>query len=365
MKFWDRQNAARAETRRLLLAFGLAVLLLLVGVHLALALAWLVMAALLPVHLPFPAGFMATNVGVSLLLVLGGWWIETSNLRGGGVKLARRIGALEARPGVSHAEQRLCNIVDELSIAAHMPRPQVMVLPRAEAINAFAAGWGEDDAVVAVTQGALDYLDREELQGMVAHELSHLHEGDTRLKMRLAGMVFGLELITNFGNEVRERGGLAWWFGSAIMVAGSAGWLTGRLLKAAVSRQRELLADARAVQWTRSRDGLGQVLRKVMTQRAQQEPGRRSTRADDGGLAHPAVEHMLLVQPLDERRWLRRLDSHPPLGERVRAIYGRPMAPLPVAPVQVAPESGRRETVMPGAKPLAAQFDPFARRGQA
>jgi len=74
---------------------------------------------------------------------------------------------------------------------------------------------------------------------------------------------------------------------------------------------------------------------------------------------------MLLVQPLDERRWLRRLDSHPPLGERVRAIYGRPMAPLPVAPVQVAPESGRRETVMPGAKPLAAQFDPFARRGQA
>jgi len=365
MKFWDRQNAARAETRRLLLAFGLAVLLLLVGVHLALALAWLVMAALLPVHLPFPAGFMATNVGVSLLLVLGGWWIETSNLRGGGVKLARRIGAREARPGVSHAEQRLCNIVDELSIAAHMPRPQVMVLPRAEAINAFAAGWGEDDAVVAVTQGALDYLDREELQGMVAHELSHLHEGDTRLKMRLAGMVFGLELITNFGNEVRERGGLAWWFGSAIMVAGSAGWLTGRLLKAAVSRQRELLADARAVQWTRSRDGLGQVLRKVMPQRAQQEPGRRSTRADDGGLAHPAVEHMLLVQPLDERRWLRRLDSHPPLGERVRAIYGRPMAPLPVAPVQVAPESGRRETVMPGAKPLAAQFDPFARRGQA
>jgi len=365
MKFWDRQNAARAETRRLLLAFGLAVLLLLVGVHLALALAWLVMAALLPVHLPFPAGFMATNVGVSLLLVLGGWWIETSNLRGGGVKLARRIGAREARPGVSHAEQRLCNIVDELSIAAHMLRPQVMVLPRAEAINAFAAGWGEDDAVVAVTQGALDYLDREELQGMVAHELSHLHDGDTRLKMRLAGMVFGLELITNFGNEVRERGGLAWWFGSAIMVAGSAGWLTGRLLKAAVSRQRELLADARAVQWTRSRDGLGQVLRKVMTQRAQQEPGRRSTRADDGGLAHPAVEHMLLVQPLDERRWLRRLDSHPPLGERVRAIYGRPMAPLPVAPVQVAPESGRRETVMPGAKPLAAQFDPFARRGQA
>lgn len=361
MKFWDRQNAARAETRRLLLAFGIAVLLLLVGVHLALALAWWLMASVLPVHLPFPAGFLVTNVGVSLLLVLGGWWIETSNLQGGGVKLARRIGAREARPNVSHAEQRLCNVVDELCIAAHMPRPQVMVLPRADAINAFAAGWDEADAVVAVTQGALDYLSREELQGMVAHELSHLHEGDTRLKMQLAGMVFGLELITNFGDEVRDRGGLAWWFGSAIMVAGSAGWLTGRLLKAAVSRQREHLADARAVQWTRSRDGLGQVLRKVMTQRARQEQGRRGGLPIHGGIAHPAVEHMLLVQAPDGRRWLRRLDSHPPLAERVRAIYGHPMPPLPVAQVVVQPEPARQASVAAAAVPLAAQFDPFAR----
>jgi hypothetical protein len=82
--------------------------------------------------------------------------------------------------------------------------------------------------------------------------------------MRLAGMVYGLELVYNFGEEMRERRGLAWWFGSAIMLAGLAGWVTGRMLKAAVSRQREHLADARAVQWTRSRDGLGGVLRKVM-----------------------------------------------------------------------------------------------------
>ena len=223
MRFWDRQNAARAETRRLLLAFALAVLLLVAGVHGALTLAWLLMAALLPWHLPYPAGFLAANVGVSLLLVLGGWWVETSNLRAGGVKLARRVGAREARPAVSHAEQRLCNVVDELCIAAHMPRPQIMVLPRADAINAFAAGWDAEDAVLAVTQGALQYLTREELQGMVAHELSHLHEGDTRLKMRLAGMVYGLELVYHFGDTVRERPGLAWWFGSAIMLAGSAG----------------------------------------------------------------------------------------------------------------------------------------------
>jgi heat shock protein HtpX len=226
MKFWDHQEDARSETRRLLLGFGVAVAVLVIAVHAALVVAWWLMAALLPVHLPFPAGFLAANVGVSLMLVLGGWWVETSNLRAGGVKLAKRVGARELRPSLSHAEQRLSNIVDELCIAAHIPRPEIMVMPRTDAINAFAAGWDESDAVVAVTQGALDYLNREEMQGMVAHELSHLHEGDTRLKMQLAGMVFGLELVYNFGDTLRERRGLAWWFGSAIMLAGFAGWLT-------------------------------------------------------------------------------------------------------------------------------------------
>ena len=364
MKFRDRQRDARSATRRLLWAFAGAVLLLLLAVHGALALAWWLMALLLPVHLPEPAGFLVANVGVSLLLVLGGWWVETSNLRAGGLKFAARMGAREARPAVSHAEQRLCNIVDELCIAAHMPRPQVMVLPRAEAINAFAAGWDASDAVVAVTQGALDYLTREELQGMVAHELSHLHEGDTRLKMRLVGMVFGLELVYNFGEELRERGGLAWWFGSAVMLAGLAGWLTGKILKAAVSRQREHLADARAVQWTRSRDGLGGVLRKVMAQR-------RSTPsclvgAVQGGLAHPAVQHLLLVDVPGGSALERRLDAHPPLDERVQRIYGRRMAPLPLNRVPVAPEPAGTPASVPtgseaGAVTLASLVDPFAR----
>ena len=107
MKFWDHQHNARAETRRLLLGFAFAVVVLVAAVHAALALAWWLMVAVLPVHLPFPQGFLAANVGVSLMLVLGGWWLETSNLRAGGVRLAQRIGAREARPATSHAEQRL------------------------------------------------------------------------------------------------------------------------------------------------------------------------------------------------------------------------------------------------------------------
>ena len=364
MKFWDHQISARSQTRRLLLAFALAVLLLVVGVHAALVLAWWLMAWLLPVHLGFPAGFLATNIGVSLMLVLGGWWVATSNLRAGGVKLAERMGAREARPSVSHAEQRLCNIVHELCIAANMPRPQVMVLPRTDAINAFAAGWDDDDAVVAVTEGALQWLNRDELQGMVAHELSHLHEGDTRLNMRLGGMVFGLELVYHFGEEVRERRGLAWWFGSAIMLAGLAGWLTGRLLKAAVSRQREFLADARAVQWTRSRDGLGGVLRKVMAQR--RSTPQSHERQHHGNLSHPALQHMLLVDVSQQNVLERSLDSHPPLEARVQRIYGRSMSPLPLVPVPDVPEpayerAATPSAAVPGAPTLASQADPFAR----
>jgi len=361
MRFWDHQRDARSETRRLLAAFAVAVVLLVVSVHAALVLAWWLMVLLLPVHLPFPEGFLLANVGVSLLLVLGGWWVETSNLRAGGVKLAKRVGAREVRPSIAHAEQRLVNVVQELCIAAQMRPPEVMVLPRTEAINAFAAGWDESDAVIAVTQGALERLTREQLQGMVAHELSHLHEGDTRLKMQLAGMVFGLELVYHFGDDLRERRGLAWWFGSAIMAAGFAGWLAGRLLKAAVSRQREHLADARAVQWTRSRDGLGGVLRKVMTQRRQFARGGEDPSAHRG-LGHPSVQHMLLVDAPERGSLSQRLDSHPSLELRVQRIYGRRMPPLPLAPVNEAPEpSARAAMAAPGAVSIASLVDPFAR----
>jgi Zn-dependent protease with chaperone function len=333
MKFWHRQSEARRNTRWLLLAFVLCVLALVAAVHLGLALAWLLATLLLPGHWGYPAGFTAVNVGVTLMLVLGGWWLETDSLRGGGQRLARRVGAREARPGSSLAEQQLCNIVQEMCIAAQMQPPQVMVLARTPAINAFAAGWDAndgEDAVLAVTQGALDHLTREEMQGLVAHELSHLHEGDTRMNMQLGGMVFGLELVYHYGDTLRERGGLFWWFGSAVMAAGFVGWLCGRLLKAAVSRQREFLADARALQWTRSRDGLGGVLRKVMAQREQErrDYGGAGDARSHTGLNHPSVQHMLLVDAPGHSRLEEWLDSHPPLAERVRRIYGRRMGPL-------------------------------------
>jgi len=324
MRFFEHQEEARAQTRRLLLLFALTVVALVLAVNGALALVWYLITQ---GFIPYPAYFFSVNTGLTLLAVLGGWWLETTALDGG-ERLARRVGAREAWPiNRETTEQRLCNIVQELALAASMKPPLAMVLPRDHSINAFAAGWDEDDAVVAVTQGALDNLTRDELMGLLAHEFSHLREGDTRLNMRLAGMVFGLEMIFNMGDSMCEpddnghRSALVL-PGLAIKLTGALGWLAGRLLKAAVSRQREFLADARAVQFTRSRDGLGGVLRKAASEEAlAQANGVQSVRLD------PAVQHMLLVStPATHDRWFA---SHPPLAERIRRIYGRPMSALP------------------------------------
>ena len=225
MRFFKEQEKARAQTLRLLLLFGLTVLVLLLSINASLALTWCLVS---PGFNGYPAWFFTVNTGVTLLFVLGGWWLETSVLQAGGAALARQAGAREAWPASREAEHRLCSIVSELAIAASMKAPQAMVLPQISSINAFAAGWHELDAVVAVTQGALDRLSRNELQGLLAHEFSHLREGDTRLNMRLAGLVYGLEMVFILGQRMCEpdddgnRSFLAL-PGFAIMTTGSLG----------------------------------------------------------------------------------------------------------------------------------------------
>lgn len=325
MLIFESQREARASTWRLLLAFAATVLLLVVAVNAALALAWGLTWSFWTGG-GYPRYFFEVNTAVTLLFVLGGWWVETSRLTGGGRALAEQMGARLVQPGTHFNELRFDNIVDEMAISAGMKRPAAMVMARDESINAFATGWDEDDAVVAVTAGALEQLSRDELQGLVAHEFSHIREGDTRLNMRLVGMVFGLEMLFRMGQDlaepdVRESRTFATLIGLALMAAGWLGWVAGHALQAAVSRQREFLADARAVQWTRNRDGLGGVLRKVM---GLQREGVVSRSVGS------VVQHMLLVGTEDGRmaHWF---DSHPSLDERVRRIYGRRMEPLPPA----------------------------------
>ena len=187
MGVFEQQQDARAQTARLLVLFALTVLALVVAVNFALGLTWRVVSG----GHGYPAYFFHINTVMTLLFVLGGWWIESAELDAGGEKLARRAGAREARPLMHEAERKFCNIVSELAIAASTKAPTPMVLERVDSINAFACGWDKGDAVVAVTQGALDHLTRDELQGLVAHEFSHIREGDMRLNMRLAAWCLG------------------------------------------------------------------------------------------------------------------------------------------------------------------------------
>jgi Zn-dependent protease with chaperone function len=322
IRFREQQERSRAATRWLVALFALTVAFTVLGVNAALALAWRLQFG---GFFGYPRWFFETNTCVTLGFVLGGAWLQTVQLRDGGAPVAKMLGGRELVDPHTTLEKRLRNVVDEMAIASSLPPLRVFVLDREDAINAFAAGWAPQDSVVTVTRGALERLNRAELEGVVAHEFAHVLNGDTRLNMRLIGMVFGLQMVFGFGRSLmtpvddRDRRGPMWLAGLALVIAGSVGWFAGRLLKAGVSREREHLADAAAIQFTRQTVGLGNALRKIATQ---QERGESLEHANT-----EFVSHLLLSSqtPL-AGRWLA---THPPLAERIHRIFGRDMPPLP------------------------------------
>jgi Zn-dependent protease with chaperone function len=254
-------------------------------------------------------------VGVIALASL----FKSAQLRGGGAVVAQSLGGVRVeRDTADPARKRLRNIIEEMAIASGVPVPEIYVLEQEPAINAFAAGHTPANACITVTQGALDHLNRDELQGVIGHEFSHILNGDMRLNIQLMGAIFGLlviaiigRLVFNFaprgGNDRDRRGGLGWvGVGLAAMVLGYLGLLAGRILQAAVSRQRERLADASAVQFTRNTTGLKGALLKI----AALEEGSKFVAADA-----EEVAHMLFAPGLD-----RVFATHPPLLERIREL---------------------------------------------
>ena len=185
--------------------------------------------------------------------------------------VASQLGGRLVNPTTTNPDERkLLNVVEEMAIAAGIPVPQVYVLPEESGINAFAAGHTTSDAVVAVTSGAMRLLSRDELQGVIGHEFSHILNGDMRLNIRLMGIVFGILCLTIIGRVLlqvrgrssRDRNPLPL-LGLALIAIGWIGVFFGRLIQAAVSRQREFLADASAVQFTRNPEGLAGALKKI------------------------------------------------------------------------------------------------------
>jgi Zn-dependent protease with chaperone function len=366
MRFRQHQDSARRTTWGLVALFALMLVLLVFAINgLMLAIWWMVFPGA-----TVPRLFFETNAGLVLLFVVGGSLVELDRLRsGGGAHVALWAGGREvADPPGDPLERRLRNIVDEMAIASGLPRPGVYVLHREEdAINAFAAGWSNDTAVVAVTRGALERLTRDELQGLVAHEFGHLKHDDLRLQMRLLALVYGLSLVHGYGRHLMDadddghRSILGVAMGLAFRAVGSLGLVAGQVLQAAVSRQRELLADASAVQFTRSRDGLGGCLQKIWHQVEERQD--RLKKVPDKVLAA-----MLLHAPSG---WLA---THPPLPVRLARIFGREVTPLdaprlalpkdevsaPLAPLEMSPIPTSLGALVAYAAPMAEDPAPSA-----
>ena len=346
MNFFEHQEHARRQTRKLLFLFALAVISIVLVFNLLATVAW----AMLGHGARLPNYFYPTNTLLVIAFVVGGSILETWRLRAGGDEVAQMVGArLLLRETADAYERRLLNIVEEMSIASGLAMPRVYLMDGELGINAFAAGYSPNEAVVAVSNGALRRLNRDELQGVVAHEFSHILNGDMRLNIRLIGVVYGLLLVASFGETLMSgmrhapsdrQGGagvlIGFVCGLVLWIVGYIGVFFGRLIKAAISRQREFLADASAVQFTRNPDGIGGALRKIGGLARELQLGSR--------IEHPKAEVLSHLFLGAARASLAEglLATHPPLDERIRRIYNRAMpyaeAPLPEPTMWPEPE---------------------------
>jgi Zn-dependent protease with chaperone function len=270
--------------------------------------------------------------------------VKWSELRQGGAAVATGVGGRRIDPhSTDLAERRLLNVVEEMSIAAGLPVPAVYVLDDEPEINAFAAGLTTNDAVVTVSRGALDKLTRDELQGVIGHEFSHILNGDMRMNMRLTALIFGILVIAIIGRGVlygmrRSRGkgaAAALMIGLGLFILGYIGYFFGRLIQAAVSRQREFLADASSVQFTRNPAGIVGALRRIGAAGSAMEHHQTA-----------AIGHFFFSQSF-RSSFGGLLATHPPLDARIRAIDPHfdgkfvppPAASPPAASVVHAPPS--------------------------
>ena len=325
MDFFERQDQARRNTKLLVVYFVIGVAMLILAVYAA----WWGSLPASPrsqhhgyseqaqLVLWNPQLFLVAAVGTLAVIGLGSGF-KTLELAQGGSTVATMLGGRLVNPATTDPDERkLRNVVEEMAIAAGIPVPQVYVLPEERGINAFAAGHSTSDAVVAVTAGAMKLLTRDELQGVIGHEFSHILNGDMRLNLRLMGIIFGILCLAVIGRVLlytrsrssKDKNPLPL-LGLVLMVIGWVGVLFGRLIQAAVSRQREFLADASSVQFTRNPAGLAGALKKI------------------GGLSYGSkleaahaeeASHMFFGNGMGES-FFHLMDTHPPLAERIRAI---------------------------------------------
>ncbi len=317
MDFFSQQDASRRRTGWLVLCFAL-------GVCATIAVVQVLVAAMagrgkMAEFMVMPDLFAGVASITSAVILLSSLF-KLLQLRRGGAVVAQQLDARLLLPAtVEYHEKRLLNVVEEMALASGVPVPPVYVLDREDGINAFAAGYHPDDAVIGVTRGLLMRLTREEQQGVIAHEFSHILNGDMRLNLKLLAMIHGLVFLSMLGSWILQNGIdgsrhrstrnfalVLLIFGGGLFLIGQLSAFFGRIMQSAVSRQREFLADASAVQFTRNPQGLADALKKVAGHRG----GAR--------IAHAAADELNhLFFATGHSRLLSLLATHPPLPERI------------------------------------------------
>ena len=271
--FFQRQAQARSSCQKLVVLFTAAMFLIIVALYFAFRLIWFIylfseslstntskahyyLGKMHAFSFWDPPLFFFIATMVSLFIIIASL-IKMNTLQKGGGAIAEMLGGrLIPKTTNDPAQRQLLNVVEEMAIASGIDVPQVYVLDKENSINAFAAGLTLSDSAVAVTRGALEQLSRDELQGVIAHEFSHILNGDTRLNIQLIGIIFGILVIGIVGGEILENYRISaksviLFIGALLLaIIGYAGSFMGRLIQSAVCRQRELLADASAVQFT-------------------------------------------------------------------------------------------------------------------
>ncbi len=328
MNFFDAQDQARRTTRRLVFVYVLATILIVLGVTLIVGVAlfnfteagYTVTAS---DFLERQAPILIATAILTSLFILGATAYKTAALSSGGGRVAVEMGGTLVPSDVRDPlRRRLRNVVEEMAIASGMPVPDIYVLEQEHGINAFAAGYAPGDAAIAVTRGTLELLDRNELQGVIGHEFSHILNGDMRLNIRLMGVLFGIMVLGLMGRTILRGGRHAsivssrrgkgapviLVIGLGLTVLGAIGVFFARAIKASVSRQREYLADASAVQFTRQTEGLANALKKIGGY-----SGGSLLRATDP----EEVSHMLFGTGA---KLSGMFATHPPLTERIQAL---------------------------------------------
>lgn len=264
-----------------------------------------------------PAFFLFTGLLV-IIVILGASVYKTYLLQGGGAAVAEMFGCRKIKADTDKPnERRLLNVVEEMSIASGIPVPLVYVMDSEHNINAFAAGHTLFDAAVAVTRGALDKLNRDELQGVIAHEFCHILNGDARLNLQMIGILFGILFLGIAGRKLLSTGRASsravmpqLVAGVLLVVIGYGGSSLGRLIQRAITRQQELLADATSVQFTRNPPGLAGALKKI---------GGSAFGALIISPAAAQAGHLFFAESQPASR-LGFLATHPPLAERIRLL---------------------------------------------